>query len=308
MSKFKRYLILTVFTFIAIGSLLAGGKQEKFLGTTWRGLDNPLFGTVFTQLTPENAGKWYEVQQSDTFFSWTILDKMIDIAEERDMLTKEHTLIWYQRMPRWLKPEEAEEKVNIWFASIAERYGTKIDMIDAVNEPLDGKPDYFSGIDCGEGEWDWVIWSFELARKYFPKAELHINEYDILNSSKKTAAYAEIIKALVDKKLVDAIGLQAHNLETTTPETIRANLETMKAFKLPIYITEWDLSIRDDEQQLQKVKEQFPIFWDDPQVKGITLWGFLSGQTARADAFLVRNDGSYRPAFQWMLDYKDGKR
>ncbi len=303
MSKSRQLIFIAILMTALSLTLFGCGQQQKFIGTTWKGVDSKLFGTVFNQLTPENAGKWSEAEPSEDRFSWPILDQMMKIAEERKMVVKEHTLVWYQQIPRWLTKDKAEKSVNEWFQALSERYGDKFQLIDAVNEPLDGRPEYFDGIDCGGGQWDWVIWSFKLARKYFPKSKLLINEYGILNSKEKTARYVDLIELLKEQKLVDGIGLQAHGLEHTPPEEIKANLETIKTLKLPIYISEWDISLPDDNEQLTRMKEQFPIFWDEPLVKGITFWGHLVAKTWRPDAFLVYNDTKYRPAFQWMLDY-----
>lgn len=303
MSRKNRVFVGSILMLTICFLFFSCGKNDKFIGTTWKGTDDPLFGTVFTQLTPENAGKWSEVQYFEGRNSFHVLDQMMSIAEERDIVVKEHTLIWYQQIPRWVTVENAEEAVIGWFETMSQQYSDRFDLIDAVNEPLDGVPEYFKGIDCGEGEWAWVFWSFRLARKYFPKTKLLINEYGILNSAEKTARYVDLIKQLKEEKLVDGIGLQAHGLENTPGDIIRTNLETIKTLKLPIYISEWDINNSDDAEQLRIMQEQFPIFWDEPMVKGITFWGHEVGRTWRPDAFLVYRDGRYRPALEWMLEY-----
>lgn len=303
MSINKRTIVISVVLTLVCASIFSCDKKDKFIGTTWKGTDDPLFGTVFTQLTPENAGKWSEVQHFESQDSFHVLDQMMSIAEERDIVVKEHTLVWYQQVPRWVTPENANEAVHAWFKTMSEHYGDRFDLIDVVNEPLDGVPEYFEGIDCGDGEWAWVFWSFRLAREHFPKTKLLINEYGILNSAEKTARYVDLIKQLKEEKLVDGIGLQAHGLENTPSAVIQENLETIKSLKLPVYISEWDISSSDDDTQLRIMQEQFPIFWDDPMVKGITFWGHEVGRTWRPDAFLVYRDGKYRPAMQWMLEY-----
>jgi endo-1,4-beta-xylanase len=47
----------------------------------------------------------------------------------------------------------------------------------------------------------------------------------------------------------------------------------------------------------------FPIFWQDPAVAGITLWGYRPYQTWMPEAYLERADGSERPALVWLKDY-----
>ena len=42
---------------------------------------------------------------------------------------------------------------------------------------------------------------------------------------------------------------------------------------LPVYITEYDINIADDNQQKDVMQSQFTMFWNDPNVKGITYLG-----------------------------------
>jgi endo-1,4-beta-xylanase len=49
------------------------------------------------------------------------------------------------------------------------------------------------------------------------------------------------------------------------------------------------------------------VFWEHPAVKGITLWGFRPGLWRdKEHANLVREDGSERPALQWLRRYVGG--
>src|SRR5271169_4987813 len=47
----------------------------------------------------------------------------------------------------------------------------------------------------------------------------------------------------------------------------------------------------------------FPLFWEDPGVQGITLWGYGQGDIWKTDAYLVRTNDSERPALQWLRRY-----
>ena len=42
---------------------------------------------------------------------------------------------------------------------------------------------------------------------------------------------------------------------------------------LPVYITEFDINYADDMQQLQAMQSLFTMFWNDANVKGITISG-----------------------------------
>ena len=51
------------------------------------------------------------------------------------------------------------------------------------------------------------------------------------------------------------------------------------------------------------MKSQFPLFWNDPHVRGITFWDFVQGHIWQKDAYLIRSDGSERPAMKWLVSY-----
>jgi hypothetical protein len=53
-------------------------------------------------------------------------------------------------------------------------------------------------------------------------------------------------------------------------------------------------------------KEQFPVFWEHYAVKGVTLWGYIQGEQWKSNAYLVRTDGTERPALQWLKTYLQG--
>ncbi len=71
---------------------------------------------------------------------------------------------------------------------------------------------------------------------------------------------------------------------------------------LPIYITEYDINLADDNQQKQVMQEQFTMFWNHPSIKGITLWGYVYGATWQTNTGLIRN-GQPRPAMTWLMSF-----
>src|SRR5512145_2451098 len=191
-------------------------------------------------------------------------------------------------------------------SAVAARY-PDIDTIDVVNEPLHAPPSYAEALGgAGDTSWDWVIESFQLAREYFPDAELILNDYQILIMESFTEDYLEIIELLQERDLIDGIGLQGHWLERAETGVVEANLDTLAATGLPIYITEFDVNLADDAQQANVLKDLFTIFWSNPSVLGVTFWGHLQGDVWQPNAYLIRSDGTFRPAFEWLLCHTAG--
>ncbi|WP_437540677.1 hypothetical protein WME95_25735 [Sorangium sp. So ce327] len=50
------------------------------------------------------------------------------------------------------------------------------------------------------------------------------------------------------------------------------------------------------------MEEQFTMFWDHENAKGITLWGHIHGTTWVRESGLIRG-GQPRPAMQWSMDF-----
>ncbi len=285
-------------------------KQIKFLGTAPGGPeDYEHLLTYFNQLTPENAGKWGSVEGTRDVMNWDALDTAYNFARDHGIPFKFHTLLWGQQQPEWiagLTPEEQLAEIEEWMAAVAKRY-KKLPYIEVLNEPINAPPSYAAALGGpGETGYDWIINAFKMARKHFPKSQLILNEYNTIHLDAFTTDYLRIIQILKDRKLIDAVGEQAHFLERAEPSLVAANLDKLASAGLPIYISEFDLNFADDARHANVMKDLFPIFWDHPQVAGVTHWGHLQGSIWRTNAYLIRSDGTHRPAFDFMLCYIDG--
>lgn len=264
------------------------------------------FSTYWNQITPENAGKWGTAEPTRDNPNWTGLDLAYNEAKTKGYPFKQHTFVWGQQQPNWiggLTQDEQREEVEEWIKTYCERY-PETDYIDVVNEPLHAAPSYALALGGnGSTGWDWVIWSFEKARQYCPDAKLVLNDYNIISNIAATNTYIQIINLLKERDLIDVVGEQGHFLETTPLNTIKENLDKLQATGLPIHISEFDVNIADDAQQRAKYEELFPVLWNHKGVHGITLWGYRQNQIWREDAYLLRGDGTIRPAMTWLTAY-----
>lgn len=283
-------------------------NEDKFLGNVIAGYVPTDFDTYWNQVTPENASKWGSVEATRDVMDWTDLDMAYDYAVENNMPFKLHTLIWNQQKPEWidgLPTGEQFEEIEEWYSLLSQRY-PETAMIDVVNEPLHAEPTFKAALG-GDGAtgWDWVITSFELAREYFPTAELHINDYGIINDTAEIANYLEIVALLKDRDLIDAIGIQAHyfSVDTLSAQTIIDNLNLLAEADLPIYVSELDITGTTEQEQRDRYAEKFPAFWEHPAVAGVTLWGYVEGETWRNDTGLRTAEGKPKLALLWLLDY-----
>ncbi len=77
--------------------------QEKFLGNILGSKMTSDFGTYWNQVTPENAGKWGNVETGKDVFVWDTLDMIYKYAMDNKIPFKLHNLVhefeslWFYR-------------------------------------------------------------------------------------------------------------------------------------------------------------------------------------------------------------------
>jgi len=286
------------------------GIGNKFFGTAaTTAVDYPTLLSYFNQITPGNAGKWGSVEATRDQMNWAELDTAYQFAKQNHIPFKLHTLIWGQQQPTWLAgltPAEQLAEIEQWMSLAAQRY-PDVQLVDVVNEPLHAVPAYSAALGgAGVTGFDWVIKAFEMARRYFPKSELLLNDYNVEALDSAATDYLNIINLLKSRGLIDGIGLQAHFLERVEVSSVAANLDRFAATGLPIYVSELDLNLSNDAKQAQRMRDLFTLFWQHPSVLGVTHWGFLQGNMWQPDAYLVRTDGTKRPALDWINCFRAG--
>jgi GH35 family endo-1,4-beta-xylanase len=283
-------------------SAMAG--SGKFVGNiTHRSQIPSDFATYWNQITAENEGKWDAVEGSRDTMNWAGIDRAYNYAKQHNMPYKQHTFVWGSQYPGWMNNISANEQkaeVEEWIQAYCKRY-PDTPMIDVVNEPDHKRPSWYTAIGgAGSSGHDWIIWSFQKARQYCPNSKLILNDYNVLRwDTDKFIAIANKIKA---KGLLDGVGCQAHGLESQSFSELQANFKKIKGIGVPIYISEYDVDIADDNKQRQVMSQQFPLFYEDSQVAGITIWGYIYGQTWIPNSGLIKN-GSPRPALTWLRSY-----
>lgn len=335
---------------------IATGKN-KFLGSAYSTPQTANFERYFNQVTPENAGKWGSIEGTRGVYNFTEIDQARAFAKANGFPFRFHVLVWGAQQPTWLKPLNDAQKVasiKAWFQAVANHYDgssnarAKLEFLEVVNESLNDPPnniganatdaasgDYVNALkslnaELGTtpGQYDWIVNSFKLARKYFPcETKLMINDYAIENTTSLATAYRDIINLLKADNLIDIIGMQGHSFSTRKYNAsqsfedhtafLRSNLEIIASTGLPIQITELDVDGNVDNTytpttnvavkdafQKSEFERIFGLYWNHPSVMGITLWGFLTGHWRTAqEAFLVDVcSGRERPAFRDYLN------
>jgi endo-1,4-beta-xylanase len=290
------------------GGSAAGGASPvgKFVGniTTGRSVDPSglKFSTYWDQITPENAGKWGSVQRSATAaFDWMTLDSIYDYAQKNNVVFKQHVFVWGSQQPTGTLTEADVKK---WMTEFCTRY-PKTALIDVVNEPPPHTtPSYADAIGGGtNGNWKWIVNAFTWARAACPNAILILNDYNNIEYADQNQHFIDIAKTVKAAGApIDAVGAQAHglagNISTNTMKSLLTKMHTDTG--LPVYITEYDIGLADDQQQLTKYQEHMGFFLGTEWIRGVTIWGWIDGQTWVKDTGLIKN-GNARPAMTWLM-------
>ena len=268
------------------------------------------FVSYWDQFSPENAGKWPSVQGSSAnTFNWNALDAMYKYCEDNNILFKEYTFLWGSSLPMWmgaLDTTTGPAAVKNWMKSFCDRY-PKTRIIDVVNEPPPHvTPSFANAIGGGTGTtWDWIANAFKWAHEACPNAILVMNDYNNVEYASDIQRTIDIVTAI--KKLdapIHAIGCEAHNVLNIPASTLSANIEKIvSATGLPVYITQYDIGLTDDELQKQQYQDHLTMFWQNPSVKGVTIWGYVVGYTWRSNTGIMKSDGSQRPALTWLMNF-----
>lgn len=283
-------------------------NTQPFLGNIYRAETNTdeRFHQLWNQVTIENAGKWNTVEPQRDTMIWPTLDNAVNYAADFNYPIKYHTLISGSNQPAWmgaLTAEEQTEEIIEWFDEIAARYPA-LDYIDVVSNPVNTQPSYIDALG-GEGDtgWDWIIRAFELARTRFPDSKLLLNSFNLTPEDQTSTAFIEIAELLKTRDLIDGIGIEGHFFEEADATVLKNKLDQLAETALPLYLASFDMNLADNQAQLEKMKEVFPVFYDHESVEGLTLWGYRENQLWRKDAYLVSSNETDRPALDWLECY-----
>jgi endo-1,4-beta-xylanase len=302
---------------VSTGGAIAGGGgasgrkwPKKFCGNiTQRGQIPATFTNYWDQIVPENEGKWGSVEGSKGNYNWNALDKIHDFAVQHNIPFKQHNFVWGSQQPNWIGGlSQADQKAAVedWIKQFCTRY-PDTQMIDVLNEPPPHTtPPYLNALGgAGASGYDWVVTIFKWARQYCPNSILIVNDYNIIEQAGDNNNMIKLVtSAMKAGAPIDAIGSQSHALGNASVATTQMYIDKLSSSTgLPVLISEFDLNIADDNQQKNQMQSMFTMFWNDPNVKGVTYWGYLQGQTWESNTWLLSSSGTERPAMSWLMQF-----
>ncbi|CAN9343904.1 unnamed protein product [Alternaria sp. RS040] len=227
-------------------------------------LEDPVFAAVlaeqFNSLHPENEMKWSFINPSPGHYNWDPIDRLVDFANEHDMLIKGHGLISSCCNPDFVvnitNPKALRAAMTTHFEAIMHRYEGRIDRWDVVTEAL-------------------KTMAFRIARATSPGAKLYINENQVEVLPGKLQELQDLVSGLVaDGVPIDGVALQMHITEVApVPGVITDMVRFYKALGLQVEIAEMDVHTLNETLETQiygaVVKEAL-----EAGITDINFWGF----------------------------------
>ena len=289
------------------------------------------YQSYWNSITTDNACTWgavekergkYDFSKCDAVYDWTVISQWNSRMPflYRNLLKGTH-------LPHWLNglsTEETKEAITAWFDAVAKHY-PELDWIEVVDGAVrNSSRRYHSGFEAysnviealggDDGDYKFVATAFNMARKRWPYATLIYNDYD--ESRWENDPMVDLVLKLQEQNAaVDALGIQASNwmVQGSGPEIqciagskIRDGIQKIyDKIKLPLFITEYNIGTDDDSLQKACFAEHIPAFMESEYVAGVTLWGYIYGETpwmSPTNTGLIKN-GENRPAMDWLEDY-----
>ena len=314
------------------GRGLASGAEKSLGNVIVDGQTIPEdYNTYWNEITTDNACTWgavekergiYDFSKCDAVYSWTVVSRW-----ETRVPFKFRNLLKGTHLPHWLNGldvNETKEAVTAWFDTVAKHYPdiNRIEVVDGAVRNSTGH--YHSGFEAynnviealggDDGDYKFVATSFNMARERWPHATLIYNDYDE-GRWENDPVVDLILKLQKQNAAIDAFGMQAANLmvqgsgpeiECIAGSKIRDGIKKIyDKIKVPLIITEYSIGTDDDNLQKTCFAEHIPAFMESEYVAGVTLWGYIYGETPwmnPTNTGLIK-DGVNRPAMDWLEQY-----
>lgn len=226
----------------------------------------------------------------------------LEFAKENGILMRGHTLVWHNQTPKWffyrnydvegeladreLMLTRLENYIHSVLDFVQANYPGIIYAWDVVNEVVD-EGDFRKSLWLQTVGKDFTIKAFEFARKYAdPGVSLFYNDYETAQEWKRDFIIKEVLKPLMEKKLVDGMGMQSHlMMDHPDFKDYQTALEMYGALGLQVQITELDIHNADpSEESMKKLaeryKELFTILVEAKKsgkanITAVTFWNLL---------------------------------
>ena len=267
---------------------------------------------------------------------------MLKFCEENNLDLRGHVLVWHSQTPDWffkenydtdadfVTPEIMDKRMENYIknvmSAIKEQY-PKLNVYswDVVNEAASdsGTIRNAGAYSQGNGSSGWVSVygdqsyipkAFEYARKYAPKGcKLFYNDYNEYSDAKLQYIQSEILKPLVEKGLIDGMGMQSHiGMSSPSIAQYEKAIRSYADMGLEIQITELDVALRSNSEEdllalAERYRQCFEMYKrvkdDGVNLSAVVLWG-ITDSTSWIGGYPLLFDKNYtaKSAYYSVID------
>ncbi|MDX2161300.1 MAG: endo-1,4-beta-xylanase [bacterium] len=265
---------------------------------------------------------WFliEPERGQYDFSW--IDEQLEWAESQDMAIIGHALIYGAQVnPGWLVEDATLTRDDLialmvdHIEMVVSRYAGRVDTWIVTNESRIGNGWYDFFLDRIGPEY--VDIAFAAARAANPDAILLYGDVDNETSQGEFTPFTlELANRLKEDGLIDGLSLQFHLNPGLRTYERQDMIDTLRAYGLPVYITELDIDLRDtpgtQETRWAVQADLYRLVLDVAiavDAQSISLWGLsdryswkeyppeAETSNAQSDPLLFDEDNQPKPAF-----------
>ncbi|XP_066346439.1 endo-1,4-beta-xylanase 4-like [Miscanthus floridulus] len=234
------------------------------------------FNARFNAAVFENELKWYATEPSPGEEDYAAADQLLQFVQSNDVMARGHNIFWEdpKYTPAWVKNltgSQLKAAVAGRIESLLSRYKGDFVHWDVSNEMLHF--DFYENRLGGNATADF----FSTAKRADPLATLFLNDFNVVEAcddlSSSADSYVSRLRQLADAGVTfEGIGLEGHFGKPNIPY-VRAVLDKLGTLRLPIWLTEIDISAAFDQRtQADYLEEVLREGFAHPSVDGIMLW------------------------------------
>ncbi|XP_025824051.1 uncharacterized protein LOC112899695 isoform X1 [Panicum hallii] len=234
------------------------------------------FTKRFNAAVFENELKWYATEPSPGKEDYAAADELLRFVQSNDVMARGHNIFWEdpRYTPAWVKNltgSQLRAAVAGRISSLLSRYKGDFVHWDVSNEMLHF--DFYENRLGGNATAEF----FDTARRADPLATLFLNDFNVVEAcddlSSSADSYTARLRQLADGGVTfEGIGLEGHFGKPNIPY-VRAVLDKLGTLRLPIWLTEVDISSSfDHKTQAAYLEEVLREGFAHPAVDGIMLW------------------------------------
>lgn len=233
----------------------------------------------FNQIVFENDMKWAPWAAPD--FKLERIVRALDWLDAQHITSRAHVMVWpsWKKMPPFmsdLKNDNAALR-----AAVTKRITDQTAALKDRFVHWDVSNELYAHHDLTDllGLEEMVSW-YKLAHESAPDVRLFYNEYTMFHpDGPGVENFYNNVKFLMEKGApIQGLGEQAH-VAGSPPgiPLILARLDRFSSFGVPITITEFDMSVADEDFQASYMRDFMTAIFSHPTTLGFVQWGFWAG-------------------------------